>query len=97
MMVWLGREPRVGSDAFGDLDAGLDVGRLHVDRADPQLLVAEKTFEVVGHIVLDQIRVTLDPARVIGFVAAKIKVTMADLPIVIGTNRIVAWQMCTET
>ena len=69
----LGREPRVRPDPLGYLGGGLDVGRLHIDRADPQLLVAEKAFEMVGHIVFDQIRVTLDPAHEIGFVAAKSK------------------------
>jgi hypothetical protein len=77
-------------DAFGYLGGGLDIRRLHIDRADPQLLVAEKAVEVVGHIVFDQIRVALDAAYEIGLVAADIEVTMADLPIVIGANRIVA-------
>src|SRR5215472_1166845 len=79
----------MGRDAFGYQSAGLDVRGLHVDRADPQLLVAEQTLEMVGHVVFDQIRMAIDSAYQVGLVAADVEVTVADLPIVVGPNGVV--------
>ena len=40
--------------------------------------------------MLDQIRVTLDLADQVGLVAAGIEISVADLPVIIGADRIVA-------
>jgi hypothetical protein len=61
----------------------LDVRGLHIDGADAQLLVAEQTLIVRGHVVFDQIKVAIDLANKIGLVAAGVEIAMPDLPVVI--------------
>ena len=54
----------------------LDVRGLHIDGADAQLLVAEQTLIVRGHVVFDQIKVAIDLANKIGLVAAGVEIAM---------------------
>ncbi len=58
----LGCEPGKCRNTCGDLGAGLDVRRLHIDGAYTQLLVTEKALEMVRHVVFDQVGVAIDPA-----------------------------------
>jgi hypothetical protein len=43
-----------------------------------------------GHIVFDEIEVAIDLANKIGLLATDVEITMPDLSIVIGSDRIVA-------
>ena len=80
----------MGLDPVGDLLAGFDVRRLHIDRADAELLVAEQAFVVGRHVVLDQERVAIDPADEVGLVAPRVEIAVPDLSVIVRPDRVVA-------
>src|SRR5215475_9344706 len=80
----------MGPDAFGNRLATFDFGVLHVDSADAELPIAEVSFEMMSHVVLDEIGGARDLADKIGLVTADIEITMADLSVVFLADRIVA-------
>ena len=77
-------------DPLGDLLSRLDVRRLHVDRADAELLVAEQSFVVRRHVVFDQVRVAVDPADEVRLVASRVEVAVSDLTVVVWADGVVA-------
>ena len=90
MMVCSGASQRWTLMRSATCLAGLNVRRLHIDSADAELLVSEALLIVRRHVVLDQIAIALDAANEISLVAADIEVAMADLPVIIGADRVVA-------
>ena len=76
--------------AFGDCFARFDIGSLNIDRADAELLVPEQALERVCPVVLDQVGVAFDLADQVGLVAARIEISMPDLPIIMRADRVVS-------
>ena len=72
------------------VSAALDLRVLHVHRADAELLVAEQSFVVVRHVVLDEIGRAFDLADQVGLVAAGVEIAVADLPVVFLADGVVA-------
>ena len=70
--------------------ARFDIGSLDIDRADAELLVSEHAFKSICPVMLDKNRSAFDLADQVGLVAAGIKISMPDLPIIMRADRIVA-------
>src|SRR5580704_7620174 len=85
----LGREPWMRGNAFGDDLRCLHVGGLDIDRADTELLVSEQAFKSVRPVMLDQVGIAFDLTDQIRFIAARIEVPVADLPIVMSADGVV--------
>ena len=85
-----GGKPPIGFDAVSHLLSGLHVRVLHIDGADGKLLVAEQAFVVMRHVVLDEKGVAIDPADEIRLVAARIEIAVADLAVIVRTDRVIA-------
>ena len=86
----LRRQPTVGRDPVGDQLPALYIRKLHIDGADAELLVAEQSFVVRRHVVLDQIEVTIDPANKIGLVATSVEIAMPDLAVIVRSDGVIA-------
>ena len=84
------RQPFVLADARGNGFAAFDLGVLHVNRTDAELVISQQPFVMPRHIVFDQIRGRTDLADQIGLIAARIEIAMADLAIVVLADRVVA-------
>src|ERR1700681_2366538 len=83
-------KPFVRLDPRRDRLSGLDLGVLHIHGADADLLVADQPFIVGRHVVLDQIRGALDLANKVGLVATMVKISMANLTVVLLADGVVA-------
>src|ERR1700676_562169 len=83
-------EPSIRSDTIGHHFCRLDIRRLHVDRSDAKLFIAELTLIIVCHIVLDQIRIGLNLADEISLVPARVEITMSYLSVVVRADRIIS-------
>jgi hypothetical protein len=66
------------------------LGGLHVNRTYAELLIPEHTVECICSVMLDQIGVAVDMANQVGLVAAGIKISMPNLPIILKANGIVS-------
>src|SRR4051812_45836466 len=80
----------MGVDTLNDLLWSLDVWGLNIDRANAKLVVPQTVLVMRGHVVLYQVASAVNPAHKVGLVRAKIEIAMADLPIIIGPDRIIS-------
>ena len=80
----------MGLNPLYDLLRGFNIGRLNIDCADAELLLAEKGLVVRRHVVFDEITITIDLTNKICFITAMVEVAMTDLSVVIGANGVIA-------
>ena len=87
----------MNADAFRDLRSRLDVRCLHVDSANTELLVSEILLIMRRHVVLDEIAVALDATNKVSLVPADVEVAMANLPVIIRADRVIAAHLLAPT
>src|SRR5580658_7059688 len=86
----LRREPWVSYNAFGYDFGCLDGRSLDIDRTDAELFVPEQAFKSIRPVMLDQVGVAFDLTNQIRFIAARIEVSVPDLPIIMSADGVVS-------